>query len=395
MAMIFNSLKKILSKPLGEIFSVSRILKNRNWENNSLYLDLVKNSLVGLYQTTPEGQIIYANRAILKMLKYDSLEDLVKKNLSKGCYADNNKREVFKKILEEKGEIINFQSEWYTKDGDIIYVKEGARIVRDVNGKIFRYDGYIDNITDFKLTQMSLIKATQEAEEASKLKSSFLTNMSHEIRTPMNSILGFSEILEDSVLSKEDHLRYIDAIQQSSIRMLNTIDELIQMSKLDADCLDIYIEDINVKNVIEDMYVLYKPEADAKGIEFSYKNNHKAKEIIIFSDKEKITVILSKLISKAIKYTNQGSVEFGFNFKTKTNEIQFYIKDTGIGISSENQELIFEHFYRIDNGREIIYEGAGLGLTIVKEYAKILGGKIRVESVEGKGSQFYFVLPIH
>ncbi|WP_156194948.1 sensor histidine kinase [Labilibaculum euxinus] len=101
------------------------------------------------------------------------------------------------------------------------------------------------------------------------------------------------------------------------------------------------------------------------------------------------------MISNAIKYTNQGSVEFGFNFKTKTNEIQFYIKDTGIGISSENQELIFEHFYRIDNGREIIYEGAGLGLTIVKEYAKILGGKIRVESVEGKGSQFYFVLPIH
>ncbi len=395
MAMIFNSLKKILSKPLGEIFSISRILKNRTWENNRLYLDLVKNSLVGLYQTTPEGQIIYANQAILKMLKYDSLEDLAKKNLSKGCYADNNKRENFKKILEEKGEVINFQSEWYTKDGDVIYVKEGARAVRNVTGRIVRYDGYVDNITDFKLTQMKLIKAAQEAEEASKLKSAFLTNMNHEIRTPMNSILGFAELLEDSVLSKEDHLKYIGAIQQSSIRMLNTIDELIQMSKLDADCLDIYIEDVNVEDVIEDMYVLYKPEADAKGIEFSYENNHKAKEIIIFSDKEKIEIILSKLISNAIKYTNKGSVKFGFDFKTKTNEIQFYIKDTGVGISAEDQELIFEHFYRIDNGREIIYEGAGLGLTIVKEYVKILGGRIKVESVKGKGSQFYFVLPIH
>ncbi|WP_320017678.1 PAS domain-containing protein [Labilibaculum manganireducens] len=165
--MIFNSLKKILSKPLGEIFSISRILKNRTWENNRLYLDLVKNSLVGLYQTTPEGQIIYANQAILKMLKYDSLEDLAKRNLSKGCYADNNKRENFKKILEEKGEVINFQSEWYTKEGDVIYVKEGARAVRNVTGRIVRYDGYVDNITDFKLTQMKLIKAAQEAEEAS------------------------------------------------------------------------------------------------------------------------------------------------------------------------------------------------------------------------------------
>ncbi|MBN2597563.1 MAG: PAS domain-containing sensor histidine kinase [Marinifilaceae bacterium] len=358
-------------------------------------MDLVKNSLVGLYQTTPEGQIIYANQAILKMLKYDSLKDLSKKDLSKECYVDNNKREIFKKVLKEKGEIINFQSEWYTKDGGIIYVREGARAVRDAKGRIFRYDGYVDNITDFKLTQMKLIKATQEAEEASKLKSAFLTNMNHEIRTPMNSILGFSELLEDSVLSKEDHLKYIDAIQQSSIRMLNTIDELIQMSKLDSNCLDIYIEDVNVKDVIEDIYVLYKPEANAKGIEFSFEKNHESKEIIIFSDKEKIQVILSKLISNAIKYTNQGSVEFGFNFKTKTNEIQFYIKDTGIGISRDNHELIFEHFYRIDNGKELIYEGSGLGLTIVKEYVRILGGKIRVESVKGEGSQFYFILPIN
>ncbi|WP_321320022.1 PAS domain-containing sensor histidine kinase [Labilibaculum sp.] len=395
MTMIIRSIKKVLSKPLSGIFSISRILKNRTWENNSLYLDLVKNSLVGLYQTTPEGQIIYANQAILKMLKYDSLKDLSKKDLSKECYVDNNKREIFKKVLKEKGEIINFQSEWYTKDGGIIYVREGARAVRDAKGRIFRYDGYVDNITDFKLTQMKLIKATQEAEEASKLKSAFLTNMNHEIRTPMNSILGFSELLEDSVLSKEDHLKYIDAIQQSSIRMLNTIDELIQMSKLDSNCLDIYIEDVNVKDVIEDIYVLYKPEANAKGIEFSFEKNHESKEIIIFSDKEKIQVILSKLISNAIKYTNQGSVEFGFNFKTKTNEIQFYIKDTGIGISRDNHELIFEHFYRIDNGKELIYEGSGLGLTIVKEYVRILGGKIRVESVKGEGSQFYFILPIN
>ncbi len=391
MLKLHNRIIRILLAFPRRFFPKSQTLNLRYEEDNDLYFKLVQNAPVGLFQTTPKGQIISVNPAILKMLKYDSLEDLLKRDLSNGGYVDEDKRAEFKQILEEKGEVINFQSEWYTKDGEIIYVREGAHAVRDNSGIIYRYDGYVENITDLILTQKELVKAKIEAEKSNKLKSAFLTNISHEIRTPMNSILGFSYLLEDSMLIKESQLKYIAVIRKSGERMLNTLNELIQISRIETGCIDIRITEVNISEKMKELYNSFKKETEEKHLRFSYENNIQEKENIIHSDEEKLSVILFNLISNAIQYTNQGSIKFGCD--TKNEEIEFYVIDTGIGISSVNQEFVFSCFQRVETGKEFIIEGTGLGLTIAKEYVEMLGGMIRVKSVEGEGSEFHFTLP--
>ena len=370
-------------------------------KSKELFFSLFYNATIGLYQTTPEGKILSANPSILKMLKFDSLEDLVKRDLTKGSYVNKNKRIEFKKILEEKGKIVDFESEWYTKNGEIIYVLEGAQAVKNKNGKVKRYDGSVLNITDKRKTEIALKKALEKAKESDKLKSAFLANMSHEIRTPMNGILGFSELLKSPNLSGEKRHKYIEIIEKSGKRMLNIINDIVDISKIEAGLMKMDIKESNVNEQIEYIYTFFKPEVEAKGMQLFFKNILPAKEATIKTDREKLFAILTNLVKNAIKYTKEGSIEFGYVLKmrgesvdqSQNGELEFFVKDTGIGIPKDRQEAIFERFIQADISDEMAMQGAGLGLSITKAYVEMLGGKIWVESEEGIGSTFYFTLP--
>jgi signal transduction histidine kinase len=237
------------------------------------------------------------------------------------------------------------------------------------------------------------ISQREKAELSDKLKSAFLANMSHEIRTPMNGILGFAELLKKPNLTGDEQKKYISIIESSGARMLNIINNIVDISKIESGLMEIDINKTDINKQIEYIYTFFKPEVEAKGIRLLYKNSLPSKETIIETDREKIFAILTNLVKNSIKYTNEGIIEFGY--EKKGNTLEFFVKDTGIGISGDRQAAIFERFIQADITDKMARQGAGLGLSITKAYVEMLGGKIWVESEAGKGSTFYFTIPYH
>jgi hypothetical protein len=244
---------------------------------------------------------------------------------------------------------------------------------------------------EYKHLNEELIIAKEKAEESDKLKSAFLANMSHEIRTPMNGILGFSELLKEPGLTGEQQQEYIRIIEKSGVRMLNIINDIVDISKIESGLMMVNNQGTNINDKIEFIYIFFKPLVEEKGIQFFFKNTLPTKEAIIRTDSEKFYSILTNLVKNAIKYSKEGAIEFGYIKKDKT--LEFYVKDTGIGIPKDRQSVIFERFIQADISDKMAQQGAGLGLSISKAYVGMLGGKIWVESEEGIGSTFYFTLP--
>jgi len=266
---------------------------------------------------------------------------------------------------------------------------------RNAKGEIVGVVGIVNDITARKQFEQDLIIAKKHAEESDHQKSAFLANMSHEIRTPMNGILGFAELLKEPDLTGEEQHEYIRIIEKSGKRMLNIINDIVDISKIESGQMDISVSESNINEQIEFIYNFFKPEAERKRIQLSCKTTLPPKEAIIQTDREKIYAILTNLIKNAIKYTGEGSIEFGYILKTVSEpvELEFFVKDTGIGIPKNRQEAVFERFIQADIFDKQAFEGAGLGLSIARAYVEMLGGKIWVESEEGIGSTFYFTIP--
>jgi PAS domain S-box-containing protein len=244
-----------------------------------------------------------------------------------------------------------------------------------------------------KETLEQLLEAKERAEESDRLKSAFLANMSHEIRTPMNGILGFSELLKTPGLTGDEQQNYIRIIEKSGARMLNIINDIIDISKIEAGLMKIETGESDINEQIEYIYTFFKPEAEAKGMKLSFNKPLPAKEATIITDREKLYAILTNLVKNAIKYTQKGEIVVGYSKKGET--LEFYVKDTGIGIPENRQTAIFERFVQADIEDRKALQGAGLGLAITKSYVEMLGGKIWVESEEGVGSAFFFTIPLN
>ncbi|MDZ7738446.1 MAG: ATP-binding protein [Bacteroidales bacterium] len=236
-----------------------------------------------------------------------------------------------------------------------------------------------------------LIKVKEKAEESDRLKSAFLANMSHEIRTPMSGILGFAALLKKPKLTGDEQQKYIRIIEESGARLLNIINDIIDISKIEAGLMELNIKETNINEQIEYIYTFFKPEVETKGMKLSFNTPLPANEATIATDREKVYAILTNLVKNSIKYSNEGTIEIGY--KKEGKNLEFYVKDTGIGIPKERQEAIFERFIQADISDAMAKQGAGLGLSITKTYIEMLGGKIWVESEEGIGSTFYFSLP--
>jgi two-component system sensor histidine kinase EvgS len=234
--------------------------------------------------------------------------------------------------------------------------------------------------------------AKEKAEESDRLKSAFLANMSHEIRTPMNGILGFAGLLKEPGLSGEEQEKYIAVIEKSGERMLNIINDIIDISKIEAGQVKLEIKDTDLNQLTEFLFNFFEPEMVKKNLAFNYKVPPENDHLIIKTDKEKLYAILANLLKNAKKYTHHGSVEFGFSLVDSS--VVFYVKDTGIGIPKDRIHAIFDRFVQADIEDTKALQGAGLGLSISKAYATMLGGEISVESEIEQGSVFWIKIPL-
>mgnify|MGYP001273113744 CR=1 FL=1 len=282
------------------------------------------------------------------------------------------------------------------KNGDIVHLKQISKTEYNSEGKAVISRGIIFDISELKKTELELVKAKEKAEENNRLKSAFLANMSHEIRTPLNSIIGFSELLSDSSSSPEDNIMYINIIRESSKQLTTLISDIIDISRIDANLMDIEKKGLSINRKIEHLYEIFRNEIKNKNkpINLYTKTVLDHNSDFIISDEIRLTQILSNLLGNAIKFTEQGFIEFGYTLTDNFKYIEFYVKDTGIGIQKKNQRKIFRRFQQADSSIARKYGGTGLGLSISKELSRLLGGKMWLSSEPGEGSTFYFKIPL-
>ncbi len=266
--------------------------------------------------------------------------------------------------------------------------------VKNEDGKLIKVIEYNIDITEKKQIKEELIKAKEKAEESEKLKSAFLANMSHEIRTPLNGIIGFGELLKTPDISAEKQNYYIDIINKSGEHLLKLINDIIDVSKLDAGQVKIAEHKCSIKKIKEEIYEAFEPllAASKKNIQFIVDDTEYGGKDFIYTDSLRLKQILFNITGNAIKFTTEGFVKIKYILNTE-NMIEFSVSDTGIGIGKEEVKHIFKRFTQANKDTARLFSGTGLGLTISKSLTELLGGKISVISEKGKGSVFKFTVP--
>lgn len=276
-------------------------------------------------------------------------------------------------------------------DGGVRWVYDKAHPYFDEKGNLVRYVGATLDITERKRTEEEFVAAKEKAEESNRLKTAFLQNMSHEIRTPMNGILGFIELLKNPTLTGEKREEFIEIVQISGERLLTTINDIIEFSRIESGEVEVIQKGENIEDILNNHFNFFIPEIEKRGLFLKVNYQHVEKNTRVLTDRFKLDSIFINLIKNAVKFTKQGSIEIGCY--RDDDDLVFYVKDTGIGIPANRKEAIFERFVQSDLTITRGYEGSGLGLSISKAYSEMLGGKIWLDSVENTGTTFYFSIP--
>jgi PAS domain S-box-containing protein len=360
-------------------------------ESEERFRSLYENATLGLYRTTPDGKVLIANPALIEMLGFLSFEELAECDVSTG-YIDNQNRKKFKTIIEEEGIVYGFESKWKKKNGEIIWIRESAKAIKDENGKIIYYEGTVEDISEIKKVELDLISAREKAEEANRLKTGFLSAISHEIRTPLNVIVGYTEVLKDLFYdpSNPELSMYFTAIGKSCSRLLNTITQILDLSKIEANDFDVKITPLLINSIIESVYHQMKGIAKDKKLEIDLRLPKTS--VFVLADDYCINGVLMNLLNNAVKYSEKGTIILDLNIVN--NYAICTIADEGIGISDKYQKHLFETFSQEGVGYSRPYEGIGLGLALTKRYIDLMNGKIKIDSKKGIGTKVSFSLPI-
>ena len=373
------------------------IISKEKAEESEEKLKLISNNLVNgmIYQVVMldgnRRKFTYLSDSVQQLYGCTAQEILENPTLIYGKIHPDDAADLLKKEKEALKTMSIFKTEArvVNPDGTIrwSYFVSRPRII----GGLVYWDGIEVDISEQKNTENELLISKEKAEVSSRLKSAFLANMSHEIRTPMNAILGFSDLLKHHELTNEKQEKYFEIIQKSGGRLLTVINDIIDISKVESGQMEILISEFNILEQIKEVHALFSAEAKAKGLSLQLKNSLPSNEMTIKSDNHKINAILVNLVKNAIKYCDEGTIEIGV--EKKASELQFYVKDTGIGIDPNRQIAIFDRFVQADIEDVKALQGSGLGLSISKAYVEMLGGEIWVDSEPGKGSTFYFTIP--
>ncbi len=372
------------------------LVRNQLQRQNTLLENIFDAIDEAILITDTNRQIIHSNKTSLRIFGY-SMDDMIGKTTefiyaSSESYKEQGSIRFNEQAKSDK--ILRYTNKYKTKEGRIFIGETFGIKLFDENGEWFGNLGVIADVTVKQQLLKELKQAKKQAEESDKLKSMFLANMSHEIRTPMNGIIGFAQLLKESNVSKERQTFFIDTINKSAKQLLNIINDIIDISKLEAKQVSILNETLNLNEIIEQVYsqfcVLKKGEN--KSFEILMSRELPYEEAFFEGDPYRIIQILTNFLSNALKFTEKGYVKVGYLLQKPF--VHFFVEDTGTGIPPEFQNSIFERFNQADLPTEKTRQGTGLGLSISKGMVSLMNGSIGVKSKEGKGSTFFFLLPL-
>jgi PAS domain S-box-containing protein len=368
-------------------------------------LEIEKTYFEQLFQNIPEATVIQeypgtitdANVAFNRLFGFNDGE-VVGKRLDDLIIPEEYRKEAAEYTERSfNGQVIETETVRMKKNGERIEVSLIITPFRISENKTIIYALYRD-IRKKKEVERKLLAAKEKAEEADRMKTAFLTNMSHEIRTPMNAILGFAQLLSTEELSGEQKIEYVNIIKNSGDSLLRLIDDILDLAKLEAGQIVVKEEYADLDELMESLFVTFKKllssHYHADTIKLKMKEKKHKLPFKIKTDPMRLRQILNNLLSNAVKFTHEGYVAFGYDVLREEGEILFFVQDTGIGIPGDKLDLIFRRFQQVDSSKTRVYPGTGLGLAISKRLTNLLGGKIWVESEEGKGSRFSFTIPL-
>lgn len=363
-----------------------------------LPLKLINNISSPIFIKNIKGYFIECNEAFCAFLNQNK-SDIIGKKID--SFVSNKKAQIYEeidKIVFEKGEEKQHITRIPMSNGEIHSAIVNKSPLFGPEGRIRNIIGIVTDISELKKREKELIKQKQKAEEADKLKTSFLSNMSHEIRTPMNAIVGFSQLLAIPNLQDDKKEVYIDQINYNANQLLKLIDDIIEVSKIEAQKVVTTESKCYVNQIIDELKLSFETHKGRLGkthIELITEKAHSDKFFSIISDKYRLNQILTNLLGNAIKFTEKGYIKFGYKFITKNKRkfLEFFVEDTGLGINKQKIQYVFDRFSKVPADKTKLYGGTGLGLSISKSLTELLGGEISVESVENKGTTFKFTIP--
>jgi len=356
------------------------------------YRSIFENVQDVYYETSLDGKILEVSPSIQILSKGQyKMDDLIGNSML-DFYAEIKERDLIINELMAKVAVTDFEIYLKNRDGSHVPASISAKLIFDVPGHPVKIIGSMHDITDRKNVIEALKMAKEKAEASDKLKTEFLNNISHEVRTPLNGILGFAEIISMPDLTEEEKNDSIAMLFESSNRLLNTITNYMDISLIASGNLTVHIKDFIPAGILRRIYNNFETVCGNKHLNFILEIPDQYEKFVMNSDPEICQKIISHFIDNAIKFTAKGSIRFGFNLSS--GDLEFYVKDTGIGIGSDSFNTIFDLFVKDSQGPHKISEGSGLGLSISRGMADAIGGKIRLDSKPEVGSCFFLTLPI-
>lgn len=382
----------ILYDEFNEMLDQIRLREIERDKAEKKYREIFDNAYHGIFQSAPDGRLITANPAFARIFGFESPEEVLSSitSLQDQLYVNPKRRKDLQRIIDDYGFVNGFEFEAFRKDGTIIHISENTHAVYDETGNLVYYEGILENITERKEAEELKI-AKDAAEAANRAKSEFLANVSHEIRTPMNAILGFAELLGDQI-KEGPQKEYLSAITSSGKTLLSLINDILDLSKIEAGKLELHEDIISIRSILTEIRNIFSREIKNKHLDFQVDIDPYLPDRILL-DEIRLRQILLNLMGNAVKFTDSGYIKLSVtqDFKDKSHstlDILFSLKDTGSGIPPDQQELIFDAFKQLQRKDSKKIRGTGLGLSITKRLVEMMGGEISVASETGKGSTF-------
>jgi len=359
------------------------------------------------YRADLKGNMTLANPAAVKIMGYDSIEEVIGKNIAADFYYYPKDRKIFMEELKKHGEVKNLEVTIKRKDGTLVIVEVNSHFVHDATGKPIEVEGIAHNITERKKAEqelqekneqleaqrVELVRKATELEMVNQAKSEFLASMSHELRTPLNAVIGFSELILDGIPGEinDEQRGCVNDILDSGQYLLNLINDILDLSKVEAGKIELKLQNLDIAAIINGVVQIMKPALDKNGQEIEVSIMQELPKVR--GDKNRLEQILLNLLSNASKFTEQGG-RVQIHVGREGDYCQVAVIDTGIGIKKEDQGHVFETFFQGETLSDRRKEGTGLGLTLTKQFVEAIGGRIWMESEYGKGSTFIFTLPL-